>query len=202
MSKVFTLVLTLHNPSIKTERHKHIRQRKDQSIPCVVSLHSYKHNDITTLLCRYLCLCRYVANVDKALQCARLSPCRNVRMTTNFLADWTCNNLSDENPLGTRVQLLVTEGCGSHSSTFGRHPRAPTFFFLVFSSSVTPPNWGPPPPCKQVFSYTFFGGNVVRVLVHLFFFTAAYFHIALMAASISHVVTAVRKFSCCSSNKK
>ena len=96
-------------------------------------LHSYKHNDITTLLCRYLCLCRYVANVNKALQCARLSPCRNVRMAKNFLADWTCNNLSDENPLGTRVQLLVTEGRGSHSSIFGRHPPPlPHIFFSCF----------------------------------------------------------------------
>ena len=167
-----------------------------------MSLHSYKHNDITTLLCRYLCLCRYVANVNKALQCARLSPCRNVRMTTNFLADWTCNNLSDENPLGTRVQLLVTEGCGSHSSTFGRHPRPPTFFFL-FSRPQLPHLTGVPhlhvnrslltrflEEMSYVFSFTFF------------FFTAAYFHLALMAANISHVVTAVRKFSCCSSNKK
>ena len=35
-----------------------------------------------------------------------------------------------------------------------------------------------------------------------FFFTAAHFHLALVAASISHFVTAVTKFSCCSSNKK
>ena len=95
-------------------------------------LYSYKHNDITTLLCRYLCLCRYVANVNKALQRARLSPCRKVRMTTTFLGDWTCNNLSDENPVGTRVQLLVTEGRGSHSSTFGRHPPPPPLFFSCF----------------------------------------------------------------------
>ena len=36
----------------------------------------------------------------------------------------------------------------------------------------------------------------------LFFFTAAHFHLALVAISISHFVTAVTKFSCCSSNKK
>ena len=35
-----------------------------------------------------------------------------------------------------------------------------------------------------------------------FFFTAAHFHLALVAASISHFVTAATKFSCCSSNKK
>ena len=40
----------------------------------------------------------------------------------------------------------------------------------------------------------FYGGNVVRVLFH-FFFTAAHFHLALVAASISHFVTAATKFS-------
>ena len=35
-----------------------------------------------------------------------------------------------------------------------------------------------------------------------FFFTAAHFHLALVAAGISHFVTAATKFSCCSSNKK
>ena len=34
------------------------------------------------------------------------------------------------------------------------------------------------------------------------FFTAAHFHLALVAASSSHFVTAATKFSCCSSNKK
>ena len=59
----------------------------------------------------------------------------------------------------------------------------------------------PPPPRKQDLSYTFFGGNVVRFLVH-FFFTAAHFHLALVAASISHFVTAAAIFSCSSSNNK
>ena len=54
---------------------------------------------------------------------------------------------------------------------------------------------------KLLNSHTFYGGNVVGVLVH-FFFTAAHFHLALVAASISHFVTAATKFSCCSSNKK
>ena len=35
-----------------------------------------------------------------------------------------------------------------------------------------------------------------------FSFTAAHFQLALVAASISHFVTAATKFSCCSSNKK
>ena len=37
----------------------------------------------------------------------------------------------------------------------------------------------------------------------MFSFTfAAHFHLALVAARISHFVTAAKKFSCCSSNKK
>ena len=39
-------------------------------------------------------------------------------------------------------------------------------------------------------------------LSSLLFFTAAHFHLALVATSISHFVTAATKFSCCSSNKK
>ena len=54
---------------------------------------------------------------------------------------------------------------------------------------------------QKLLNYTFFWENVVRVLVH-FFFTAAHFLLALVAASISHFVTAATKFSCCSSNKK
>ena len=37
---------------------------------------------------------------------------------------------------------------------------------------------------------------------HVFPFTAAHFHLALVAASISHFVTAATKFPCCPSNKK
>ena len=39
--------------------------------------------------------------------------------------------------------------------------------------------------------------NVLRFLVH-FFFTAVHFHLALVAASISHFVTTATKLSCCS----
>ena len=69
---------------------------------------------------------------------------------------------------------------------------------------------------RKLLSYTFYGGDLLRVLVHglknlylqnvffflFFFFTTAYFHLASVAASISHFVTAARKLSCCSSNKK
>ena len=50
-------------------------------------------------------------------------------------------------------------------------------------------------------TYTFQGRNVTRFLVH-FFFSASHFHLGLVAASISHFVTAAAKFSCCPSNKK
>ena len=49
---------------------------------------------------------------------------------------------------------------------------------------------------QKLLSYTSFGGNVVHVLVHFVFL------LALVAASVSHVVTAATTFSCCSSNKK
>ena len=42
----------------------------------------------------------------------------------------------------------------------------------------------------------------LHVFFDHFFFTAAHFHLTLVAFSISHLVTAVTKFSCCSSNKK
>ena len=48
------------------------------------------------------------------------------------------------------------------------------------------------------FQKLFYGGNVVRVLVH-FFFTATHFLLALAATSISLFVTATTKFSWCSS---
>ena len=48
---------------------------------------------------------------------------------------------------------------------------------------------------------TRFMEEMLRVFPFTFFFTAAHFHFALVAASISHFVTAATKFSCCSSNK-
>ena len=48
---------------------------------------------------------------------------------------------------------------------------------------------------------TFYRGNVAPVLDH-FFSLPLIFFLALVAASISHFVTAATKYSCCSSNKK
>ena len=53
---------------------------------------------------------------------------------------------------------------------------------------------------KPGFSYTFYRGNVVGVLVH--FFSLPLISPCIGAASISHFVNAAAKFSCCSSNKK
>ena len=71
-----------------------------------------------------------------------------------------------------------------------------TFLWISLPLFCTTTTWN----FQKLLSYTFFWGNVVRVLVH-FVFTAAHFHLALVTASISHFVAAT-KFSCCSSNKK
>ena len=77
--------------------------------------------------------------------------------------------------------------------------RAANFFFVYISLPLfcTTTTWN----FQKLVSYTFYGGNIVRVLVP-FFFTAAHFLLALVAASISHFVTAATKFSCCSFKKK
>ena len=56
-------------------------------------------------------------------------------------------------------------------------------------------------PSRNFLVTCFVNWNVVRFLVH-FFFTAAHFHLALVAASISHFVTTATKLSCCSSKEK
>ena len=50
-------------------------------------------------------------------------------------------------------------------------------------------------------SYTFCGGNVVCVSVHLFFFRCLSFSPTLVAASISHFLTTAIKFSYYSSKE-
>ena len=51
-------------------------------------------------------------------------------------------------------------------------------------------------------SYTFFGWNVLRACSCSIFFLSLPLIFSLVAASISHFLTAATKFSCCSSNKK
>ena len=47
----------------------------------------------------------------------------------------------------------------------------------------------------------FYEGNVICVIVH-FFFTATHFHLALVAASISHFLINAKNFSCFFPNNK
>ena len=69
-----------------------------------------------------------------------------------------------------------------------------TFLYISLPLFCTTTTWN----FQKLLSYTFFGGNVVRVLVH-FFFTVAHFHLALVAASILtplqnfHVVLPTKK---------
>ena len=72
-----------------------------------------------------------------------------------------------------------------------------TFLYISLPLFWTTTTWN----FHKLLSYTLYGGYAVRVLAH-FFFTAAHFHIALVAASISHFLTPATKLSCCSCNKK
>ena len=69
------------------------------------------------------------------------------------------------------------------------------FFLPLFCTTTT---WN----LQKLLSDTFYGGNVVRVLVHFFFYCRSISPSALVAASISYFLTATTKLSCCSSNKK
>ena len=100
--------------------------------------------------------------------------------------------LSGEGNTGERWKTTI--GLISKKATF--HVQH-TFFVISLPLFCTTTTW----IFQKLLRYTFLGGNVVRVLVHVFF-TAAHFHFALVAASISHFVTAATKFSCVSSNKK
>ena len=102
--------------------------------------------------------------------------------------------LSGEGNAGERWK--TTTGLISQKSNFARAGHFfCTFLCRCFARLRTTMNF------QKLLSYTFYGGNVERVLIH-FFFTAAHFHLALLTASSSHFVTAATKFSCCSSNKK
>ena len=83
----------------------------------------------------------------------------------------------------------------SKKSNFAR--AAPIFFYISLPLFCTTTTWN----FQKLLSYTlytFFCRTCSRCSL---FFTAAHFHLALVATSISHFVTAATKFSC-SSNKK
>ena len=67
-----------------------------------------------------------------------------------------------------------------------------TFLYISLPLFCATTTWN----FQKLLSYTFYGGNVIGVLVH-FFFTTTHFHLAWVATSISHFLTAA-----CSSNKK
>ena len=64
-----------------------------------------------------------------------------------------------------------------------------TFSYISLPSFCTTTTWN----FQTLPSNTFYGGNVVRVLVH-FFFTTAHFQLALVAAKFSHFLTSATKF--------
>ena len=82
----------------------------------------------------------------------------------------------------------TTMGLISKKATLILHVQH-TFLYISLPLFCTNTTWN----FQKLLSYTFFGGNVVRVLVHLFF-TAPHFYLALVAASISHVVTAGSRY--------
>ena len=58
---------------------------------------------------------------------------------------------------------------------------------------------------ETIYSRNFLVTRFMEKMLYVFsftFFTVAHFHLALVAVSISHFVTAATKFSCCSSNQK
>ena len=101
--------------------------------------------------------------------------------------------LSGEGKSGERWKTTI----GLISKTEQLRTCSTHFLYISFPLFCTTTTWN----FQKLLSYTFYGGNVVRVLVH-FFFTAAHFHLALVAASISHFVTTATKLSCCSSKEK
>ena len=96
--------------------------------------------------------------------------------------------------------------------TWSGGPRSSGVGFFCFHAlestkqkKPTPLDRGPPLHVNRVL-VTRFMEEVLYVFftffLRRFFFTAAHFHLALVAASISHFVTAATRLSCYSSNKK
>ena len=73
-----------------------------------------------------------------------------------------------------------------------------TFLYISLSLFCMTTMWN----FQKLLSYTFYGGNVIRVLVHFFFHCCSFSPCILVAASIARFVTVATRFSCCSSNKK
>ena len=101
--------------------------------------------------------------------------------------------LSGEGNAGERLKTTI--GLISKKATLHvQHTFFVHFFDVVFARLQR--------ETSRNFLVTRFMEKMSYVFSFTFFFTAAHFHLALVAASISHFVTAATKFSCCSSNKK
>ena len=92
--------------------------------------------------------------------------------------------------------------------TWSGGPRSSGVGFFCFHAlgdtkqkKPTPLNCGPPLHVNRVLAKRF-KEKMSYVFLLTLFFTLAHFHLVLVAARISHFVTAAKKFSCCSSNKK
>ena len=69
------------------------------------------------------------------------------------------------------------------------------FLYISLSLFCKTTTWNSQKRLSYTRSRLLHGGNIVRVLVHFFFFTAVYFHLALVACSISYFLTAATKLS-------
>ena len=72
-----------------------------------------------------------------------------------------------------------------------------TFLYISLPLFCTTATWN----FQKLLGYKFYRLKC-RTFSCSLFFTAAHFHLALVAPSISHFVTTATKLSCCSSNKK
>ena len=98
--------------------------------------------------------------------------------------------------VANRLCNITLSGEGNENVKKNNFARAAHFFVHFFALFYTTTTWN----FQKFLSYTFYGGNVVRVLFH--FFVSSHFHLKLVATSISYFLTAATKFSCCSSRKK
>ena len=80
--------------------------------------------------------------------------------------------------------------------------RVLSFTTYAFSCCISPLEFVLFLGLKTIKNSSFYGGNVLHVLVLLFFIFSLPLISTLVPACISHNLTAATKFSCCSSNQK
>ena len=84
------------------------------------------------------CIKTRLQYLQRAQQCTRLSLFWNVRMKKNSLGDWSCNNLSDENPQGTPDPVTGPQGWRTRSTLFDFWQATLYHIFFSFSRLQTP----------------------------------------------------------------